>query len=119
MVADWSGDCNLRATRLRYASRVDNLIHFPLRRICALGVPDEALTAVRAALPYVAISTDGAALQRCDLLVIDRNDSGASELVLWVRQRLPDFPVLWWDAAATAFAEQCRRLLFPGASSGA
>jgi hypothetical protein len=92
---------------------VDNLIHFPLRRICALGVPDSALSAVRASMPYVAISTDGTTLQRCDLLILDRNDVGARDLVRWIRQRVPEFPVLLWDAAATAFAEQCRRLLFP------
>ena len=92
---------------------MDNLIYFPVRRICALGVPDGALSAVRAAMPYVAISTDGTALQHCDLLVLDRDDSGASELVRWIRQRVPEFPVLLWDAASTAFAEQCRRVLFP------
>jgi hypothetical protein len=98
---------------------VDNLIYFPQRRICALGLPDHALAAVHAAMPWVTISTDGAALQRCDLLVIDRNDLGASDLMQWIRQRMPDFPVLLWDAAATAFAEQCRRVLFPSGSSAA
>ena len=98
---------------------MDNLIYFPVRRICALGVPDTALDAVRTAMPYVAVSSDGAALQRCDLLVIDGNDRGAAELVSWVRQRVPEFPVLLWDAAATAFVEQCRRVLFPGGSSAA
>jgi len=98
---------------------VDNLIYFPLRRICALGVPDHVLTAVRAAMPYVSVSTNGAALQQCDLLVVDRNDGGAPELVRWIRQRMPDFPVLLWDAAATAFTEQCRRILFPGGPSAA
>lgn len=92
---------------------MDNLIHFPLRRICAIGVPDSALTAVRASMPYVAISTDGTTLQRCDLLILDRNDDGARDLMRWIRQRVPEFPVLLWDAATTAFVEQCRRLLFP------
>jgi hypothetical protein len=92
--------------------RVNNLIHFPQRRICALGVPESALSAVRASMPYVAISTDGKALQRCDLLILDRNDGGAGDLVRWIRQRVPQFPVLLWDAAATTFVEQIRRLLF-------
>lgn len=92
--------------------RVDNLIHFPLRRICALGVPESALSAVRASMPYVAISTDGTTLQRCDLLILDRNDGGAGDLVRWIRQRVPEFPVLLWDAGPTAFVEQIRRLLF-------
>ena len=91
---------------------VDNLIHFPLRRICALGVPESALSAVRASMPYVSISTDGTTLQRCDLLILDRNDDGACDLVRWIRQRVPEFPVLLWDAAAAASVEQIRRLLF-------
>jgi hypothetical protein len=92
---------------------VDNLIYFPQRRICALGVPDAALRAVRAAMPHVSISTDGAELQRCDLLVLDRLDRGAPDLVQWVRKHLPSFPVVMWDAATAAFVEQCRRILFP------
>jgi hypothetical protein len=101
---------------------VNNLLYFPLRRICALGVPEEALQAVHAALPHVAISTDGAALQRCDLLLIDSRDSGAMDLVGWIRQRMPHFPVVLWDAAvrpAALLVDQCRRLLFPGDSSAA
>ena len=92
---------------------MENLVYFPQRRICALGVPDEALRVVKKEMPHVAISTDGAELQRCDLLVLDRNDRGAAELVRWIRKRLPEFPVLLWDAATTALADQCRRLLFP------
>jgi len=95
--------------------RVGGLLYFPRRRICALGVADAALEAVRAAMPYVAVSTDGEALQHCDLLVLDSADRGAVDLVQWVRSRLPDFPVLLWAAPrpVAVLVEQCRRLLFP------
>jgi hypothetical protein len=97
---------------------VKNLLFFPVRRICALGIPGETLAMVRVALPFVTISTDGAALQRCDLLVVDENDDGAPELASWIRQRMPRFPVIFWNAAlqpAAALAEACRLLLFPAA----
>jgi hypothetical protein len=97
---------------------VENLLFFPVRRICALGIPGDTLATMRSELPFVAISTDGAELQRCDLLVVDENDHGAPELASWIRQRMPRFPVIFWNAAlqpATALAEACRLLLFPAA----
>lgn len=103
-----------------YTARVGELLYFPRRRICVLGVDDEAVEAVRAAMPDVAVSTDGAGLQRCDLLVLDSTDSSANDVADWVRARMPDFPVLFWDVAmrpAAAFVEQCRGLLFPTDSS--
>ena len=69
-------------------------------------------------MPFVAISTDGASLQRCDLLLVDGSDAGAPELAEWIRRRLPRFPVIFWDAAAhpaSVLVETCRRLLFPAA----
>lgn len=94
------------------------VLYFPQRRICALGVPGDAVDAVREAMPYVAVSTDGEALQRCDLVVLDAHDRGAGELVQWIHGRQPDFPVVLWDAAeATTFVERCRRLLFPTGTS--
>ena len=101
---------------------VNNILYFPLRRICALGVAEDALEAVHEALPHVAISSDGAALQRCDLLLIDSRDSGAMDVVQWIRQRMPHFPVVLWDSAvrpAALLVDQCRRLLFPSDSSAA
>ena len=97
---------------------VDNLIYFPVRRICALGVPREALAAVHDALPWVAIEADGAALQRCDLLVLDAGDSGAPDLVRWVRQRVPQCPVVFWSKSVS-LVETCRALLFPGGTFAA
>jgi hypothetical protein len=101
---------------------VSNVLYFPLRRICALGMPEDALQAVHAALPHVAISTEGDALQRCDLLLIDSRDAGAMDLVQWIRQRKPHFPVVLWDAGvgpAARLVDECRLLLFPGDSSAA
>ena len=98
--------------------RVDNLIYFPVRRICALGIPADAVASIQAEMPFVAVSTDGASLQSCDLLLVDENDGGAPELAEWIRQRMPRFPVLFWNAAsypANVLAEACRRLLFPAA----
>ena len=91
---------------------MDNLVYFPLRRICALGIPREALAAMHDELPFVSIESEGSALQQCDLLVIDENDRGALELVRWVRKRVPHFPVVFWSAPVQ-LAEHCRRLLFP------
>lgn len=109
---------NLSVTRARYPFRVGTLLFFPLRRICALGIPGEAIAGVRAELPHVAISTDGASLQRCDLLLVDESDAGAPDLAKWIRQRMPRFPVIFWNATsqpASALAEACRRVLFPAA----
>lgn len=95
-----------------------DLLYFPVRRICALGIPGDAIEVVRAELPFVAISTDGSSLQRCDLLLVDENDHGAPELADWIRGRMPRFPVIFWNATlhpASVLAEACRRLLFPAA----
>ena len=109
---------NLAVIRARYLFLVDNLLFFPLRRICALGIPADTIAGVRAEMPFVAISTDGASLQRCHLLLVDEADAGAPELAEWIRRRMPRFPVIFWNAAlqpASALAEACRRLLFPAA----
>jgi hypothetical protein len=92
---------------------VDNLLWFPQRRICALGLADDALSAVRAAMPYVAVATDGAALQCCDLLLLDHADHGAPELARWIHERKPEFPILLWYDDAIRFLSECRRMLFP------
>lgn len=90
---------------------MDNLVYFPLRRICALGVPREELAAVHDALPFVAIEANGAALQRCDLLVVNEGDAGAAELADWVHERMPQFPVVLWSESVS-LADACRELLF-------
>lgn len=84
-----------------------------------MGLSDDAIDELRAALPYVDIGGEGESLQGCDLVVIDHDDSGAMELVRWFVKRMPPFPVLLWHPGmrpASAVAESCRDLLFPGRS---
>lgn len=95
-----------------------DLLYFPLRRMCVLGIPGPVVEALQAEMPFVAISTDGAALQRCDLLVVDGKDRGAPELASWIHRRMPDFPVIFWDVDSPGsgdLVEACRRRLFPAA----
>jgi hypothetical protein len=91
---------------------VANVLYFPLRRICALGVPEKALQAIHAEMPFVAIDAGGASLQKCDLLVINERDDGASDLVHWVRQQMPHFPIVFWNDS-TSLVDACRAVLFP------
>lgn len=94
----------------RYPLRVSNVIAFPLRRVCALGVPGPVVDEARGRLGNVAISTDAAALQRSDALVIGSDEPGAFDVVRWIRQNLPEFPVLFWtaDHGIETFVAHCR-----------
>lgn len=86
------------------------MIAFPLRRVCALGVPGAVVAEARGRLGNVAIFTDAAALQRSDALVIGSDEPGAFDVVQWIRQKLPEFPVLFWtaDQCVETFVDHCR-----------
>ncbi|HYH09867.1 MAG TPA: hypothetical protein VEK11_22655 [Thermoanaerobaculia bacterium] len=89
------------------------LIEFPLRRVCALGVPPEIVSQMRRQLAHVSVSVDASTLQRADLLVIGEEEPRAFDFVAWVRRISPAFPILYWtgDVAAAALAERCRLAL--------
>jgi hypothetical protein len=91
------------------------LIPFPVRRVCALGVPAGILDSVREELANVALSTDASTLQRSDLLVVGAGEPRAFDIIRWVRQTAPEFPILLWsaDSAGASLAAHCRMLLFP------
>lgn len=93
---------------------MSNVIAFPVRRVCALGVPRAVVAEARGQLENVAISTDAAALQRSDLLVIGSDEPGAFDVIRWARQHIPDFPVLFWNAdhCVQSLIEHCRVTLF-------
>lgn len=105
---------NPRVILPSYSALVENVIDFPLRRVCALGVPADVLSALRTQLSRVRVSTDAATLMRADLLVIGDAEPGAFDVISWVRRTAPDFPILFWssDIRPSAAVDHCRVLLF-------
>lgn len=87
---------------------------FPVRRACALGLPVDAVAAMRSQLPDVAFTTDAGGLQRSDLLVISTAEKNVFDVVAWVRQRRREFPLLFWSESVSlqALIEECRVALF-------
>lgn len=91
-----------------------DLLYFPVRRVASLGIAPELLDALRAAMPNVAISSEGSALQKCDLLLIAEHEPGSMELIDWLRDKSPSLPVFVARVRHTAemLVGTCRDILF-------
>lgn len=90
------------------------VVQFPSRRICALGLPREIVGDVRRQLNAVAVSTNASALRGSDMLLIGDGEKQAVDIIQSIRRTRPHLPILYWSERirTATLIEHCRTILF-------